>query len=97
MRAMFVVLTGASVLLSLAFVAALGNPRRHKDRGIAWFLVATGWAGLAVDLVLFVALLGTAVSPWWLAGALAVQDAVFGWRLWLALRTRFVIHDSRRE
>lgn len=88
MRGLFLALTGGSVLLSLAFIAALGDPRKHPDRGIAWFLASTGWAGLAVDLVLFVALLGASVNPWWLAAALAVQDTVFTWRLWLSVRAR---------
>lgn len=88
MMLLFQLLFGASVLLSLAFLAALGDPRRHEDRGVAWFLAATGWAAVAVDGVLFVALLGQQVSPWVLAVTVMAQDVVFGWRLWLAIRAR---------
>ena len=93
MMLLFRLLFGASVLLSLAFILALGDPRRHEDRGVAWFLASTGWAALAVDGVLFVALLGQQVSPWVLAVTVALQDVVFGWRLRLALRAR---HVNRR-
>ena len=100
MIGLFLVLTGTSVVLSLAFIAAIW-PDRHRDRGMFWFLVALAAAGAAVDAFLFVALAGTQLSPWWLAAALVVQDAVFGWRLWLALKSRlherFAIRDSRKE
>jgi hypothetical protein len=88
MTLLFRILFGYSVLVSLAFIAALGDPRKHEDRGVAWFLASTGWAALAVDGVLFVALISGYVSPWVLAAAVVVQDLVFTWRLWLALRAR---------
>ncbi len=88
MRALFVVLLAVAVLLTAAFLVALGRPRSHEDRGVALFLAATGWSGLAVDTVLLVAVLGQVVSPWVAAAAIILQDVVFGWRLWLAVRYR---------
>jgi hypothetical protein len=90
MTTLFRVLLGVSVLLSVAFLVALGRPSRHQERGIAWFLAAAAWAGLSVDGVLFAAVLGAGGGQWmvWLlAGFLAFQDLVFGWRLWLVLRS----------
>lgn len=88
MRVLFGVLLGASVLLSLAFIVALGAPKRHADTAMAWFLASTGWAALALDAALFAALLGAHLPGWVYAIVLGVQDAVFGWRLWLTVRAR---------
>ncbi|HEX8106116.1 MAG TPA: hypothetical protein VF516_00245 [Kofleriaceae bacterium] len=85
---MFELLLGGSVLLSLAFVAALGLPWRHHDRAMAWFLSSTGWAAITIDGALFVAVLGARLPQWVFALALGVQNAVFGWRLWLVVRDR---------
>lgn len=82
------VLLGASVLLSLAFVVVLGRPGRHADPAMAWFLASTGWAAVALDVLLLVSVLGARVPMWAGLGALIVQDAVFGWRLWLVLRSK---------
>jgi len=91
----FEMLLGASVALSLVFVLILGPPWRHRDRMMAWFLASTGWAAIAVDGVLFVAVLGAQVAPWVLLLALAVQDLAFGWRLWLIVQDR--VRWQRRE
>lgn len=88
MKALFGVLLGASVLLSLLFVLLLGDPRRHVDAAVAWFLASTGWAALAIDAALFAAVLGAVVPPWVFAVALLAQDVVFGWRLWFVVRER---------
>lgn len=95
MRLAFGLLLGASVTLSLAFVLILGPPWRRRDQPMAWFLASTGWAAIAIDGGLFVATLGTQVPVWVFAVALAVQDAVFGWRLWLVSRDR--VRWWRRE
>jgi hypothetical protein len=87
-RLAFELLLGASVALSLLFVLILGPPWRHRDQAMAWFLASTGWAAIAVDGVLFVAILGAQVAPWVLLLALTVQDLAFGWRLWLVARDR---------
>lgn len=100
MIATFLVLFGGSVLLSLAFIVAIW-PDRRRDSAMFWFLVALAGVAVPVDGILFVAVAGTQLSPWWLASALALQDGVFTWRLALALRSRvharFAIRDSRKE
>lgn len=88
MKLAFELLLGVSVVLSLAFVLLLGRPWRRRDQAMSWFLASTGWAAIAVDGVLFVAVLGALASPWVLLVALAVQDAAFGWRLWLIAQDR---------
>lgn len=92
MRALYLVLFGYSVLISSGFIVAVGNPRRHTDRVLAWVLVVTGWTGLAIDAIFFASLLRPAISPLWFvwsfASAQVAKDAVFTWWLWLALRPR---------
>jgi hypothetical protein len=87
--ALYVALLAVAILESIAFIAVLGPPRRHGDNaGVAWFLSATAWSGLAVDASLLVALLGHHVPGIVAAAVLVVQDVVFGWRLWLAAGVR---------
>jgi amino acid transporter len=82
------VLLGLSVVLNLAFVVLLGNPRKQPDRPIAWFLASTGWGAVALDATLLVSVLGAHVPPLVGVAVVAVQDGIFGWRLWLMYQSR---------
>lgn len=99
MRPLFLLLFGYSVLVSLGFIVAVGNPRKHPDRLVAWVMVVTGWAGLSIDAIFFVSLLRPAISPLWFlwsfAGAQVAKDVVFTWWLWLAVRPRLRARRQR--
>jgi hypothetical protein len=96
-RLLFGLLLACSVLLSLAFALALGSPRKHEDRPMAWFLACTAWAAVALDGAMLVLVLGLDVPEWVFAVALLAQDALFGWRLWLLMRARQPAEEGERS
>jgi hypothetical protein len=85
---LFGVLIGASVLLGLWFVLALGAPWRSESPTMAWLQAAIAWVAVAFDVALLLALLRIHVPAWGFVLILLAQDVVFGWRLALLWRAR---------
>lgn len=82
-------LAAYAVLMCGVFLLQIGSPRRHPDRGIAWFLAVntacdlTTW--LTVWLVL-VRLLHGHVAVGVLICSAAAAGAFYTWRVWLGRR-----------
>lgn len=92
-RVVYVVLVGASVLLGLWFVVALGRPWRSELPSIAWLQTIVVSVAVAFDLVVLLALFGVATPAWGVALVLASQDAAFSYRLF---RLRLARREDRR-
>lgn len=88
MRALLEFLVGASIVLTLGFVLALGPPWRSRAPGMAWMLASWAWATVAFETLLLLVLFRVPVPLWLAAVALLAQDGVWVWRLVLLHRER---------
>lgn len=82
------VLVVVSILLTMWFLLDLGRPWRSRNSTGAWLWAAMGWSTVLFDLVMLAALRGVQVWAWLAFIALAAQDAVYAWRLFLLRRAR---------
>lgn len=88
MRLLVQVLVGISILLSLRFIADVGNPRRSEIPTIAWLLAAWGWVSVAFETLIFVAMFDVDIPLWIAAVVLAAKDGVYTWRIAVVRRAR---------
>lgn len=74
-----------SFLLGLAFVLILGPPWRSENVTMAWLQASLAWVAIWFDGMLILAHFGLRIPTWPIILWLLLQDAVFGWRLWVLL------------
>lgn len=87
------ILVGFLTLVGLVTVVRLGSPRTYHDRGVAWYLSCTAWAGVLFDGVLVLTSFHLLGGPWAAIGILAGLSARGAVAVWLLA----MIEQNRRR